>query len=40
MFYYLCPLVISEPSAAPEKLAVRLVVVIGMAAGVEFIDYF
>ena len=40
MFYHLNPSVISEPSVAREKLAVWFVVVIGIAAGVEFLDYF
>ena len=40
MFYDLTPSDISEFSAAQEKLAVWLVVVIGIAAGVEFLDYF
>ena len=37
MFYNLTPSVIS---AAKEKLPVWLVVVIGIAAGVELLDYF
>ena len=40
MFYNLTPSVISEFSAAQEKLALWSVVVIGIAAGVEFLDYF
>ena len=36
MFYDLTPSVISEFSAPQEKLAVWLVVVKGVAAGVEF----
>ena len=37
LFYDLTPSVISEFSAAQEKLAVWLVVMIGIAAGVEFL---
>ena len=40
LFYNLTPSVFSDPSAAQEKLAVWLVVVVGIAAAVEFVTCF
>ena len=37
MFFDLTPSVISDPSAAQEKFAVWLVVVVAIVAGVEFL---
>ena len=40
MFYDLTPSVISDPSAAQEWLAFWLVVVVGIAAAVEYVTCF
>ena len=40
LFYDLNPAVTFEPSAAQGKLAVWLVMVVGIAAGVKFLHYF